>query len=138
MKNSAQARTSVDIVESILLCILFKLSANVIFSEPPGLGPQHARDLSLAHANLIANWNQTASKIHIVLLQELDRHHEIVDIVENKRTSSSIRFFRFDEMKGMVAPVPSWIQVMRRVVAIVEAEAVALCIVSTESEVGST
>jgi hypothetical protein len=96
----------------VLIYTLFKLSANVIFSEPPGFGPQHIRDFSLAHTDLATNWNKTASQIHIVLLQELDRHHEIVDIIEHKRPSDPICLLRLQEMKWMVSPVPPWIQVM--------------------------
>jgi hypothetical protein len=65
-------------------------------------------------------------EIHVVLAQELHCHHEPVDIVENKSPSGAISFFRFEEMDWMVSPMPSWVEVMCGVVAVVEADAVAL------------
>ncbi len=127
---------SIFTIQPMLLYNLLKPPPYLLLSKPPRLSPQHIRNLSLTHTNLVANGEKPSSKIRIVFLQELDRHHEIVDIVKHKRTAGPICFLRFQEVEWVVPPVPPWIQVVRGVVAVVEAEAVALCTVSMEEKYG--
>ena len=105
---------------------LFKLLLDIFFSEPPRLRPKHVRKLNLAHANLVSDRHKAGGKIHVVLLQELDRHHEPVDVVEDKGSPASICFFRLEKVNWVVSPMPAWVEVVGGVVAVVEADAVAL------------
>ena len=53
-------------------------------------------------------------------------HHQIIDVVKHQRPARAIRFFRLQEMHRLLAPVAERVEVVGGVVAVVEAEAVAL------------
>jgi hypothetical protein len=65
--------------------------------------------------------------VKIVLLHQLDRDHEIIDVVENQRLFRGVHLLLSQERNGVVAPVTQGIQMVRCVVAVVVAVSVALC-----------
>lgn len=73
--------------------VSLELQPDVLISELLGLGPQHRHPLSAADAGLIANGDEAVGEIEVVFAQDLDGHHEEVDVVENQRPTCSVGFF---------------------------------------------
>ena len=69
--------------------------------------------------------NRTGEVV-VVLQQQADRHLEVINPMKHQRAPRAIRFFRAEEMHRLLAPVPPRVEVVRGVVAVVEADAVAL------------
>jgi len=103
-----------------------KLPQNLLLGEPPRLPPQHGRNLPLAHPDLITHRHQTRRQAHVILPQQRDGHHDVVDILEGQGAAFGVLGFGFDEGEGVVAPVPAGVEVVGGVVAVVEAVAVGL------------
>ena len=99
---------------------------DLLLTKPSRLPPQHLRNLTFLHTNLVPDRHQTLSQLHVILPQQRNRHHDVVDIVENERAVGGVLGFGFREGKGVVAPVPARVEVVRGVVAVVEAVAVGL------------
>lgn len=69
----------------------------------------------------------------VVLAQQRDGQHEVVDVVEDERVLVRILLLLRQEGDGVVAPMPQRVEMVRGVVAVVVAVAVALW----ESQYGS-
>jgi hypothetical protein len=80
----------------------------------------------MAHSDLVSDWYQAFGEVVVVFLQKLERYHQEVDIVEYKRSSVLVLALAFDEAQWMVSPVPTWVQVVRRVPSVIETISVAL------------
>lgn len=105
---------------------LLEFGLDFLLREAPRLGAQHVRELLLRHADLVAHGHEAVGKVHIVLLHQLKCHHQVVDVVEDKRSAVAVGGLGFDEVHGLIAPVSARVQVVAGVVAVIEAEAVAL------------
>lgn len=103
-----------------------KLLANVLLGELPHLGAQHVGNLLFGHVDLIADWNEAVGKIQIIFAQQPDGHHVVIDVVKDERASLGVRILGLEEVDGLLAPMPAWVQVVSCVIAVVEAETVAL------------
>lgn len=64
--------------------------------------------------------------MHVVLAQQRDRHHNIVDILEDERAAVAVLLLGFDKGDGVVTPMAAWVEVVRCVVTVIEAVAVGL------------
>ena len=64
--------------------------------------------------------------MHVILRQYSERDLQIIDVVEDQGTFLGIAFLRFEECMWVIAPVTERVEVVRGVVAVVEAEAVRL------------
>lgn len=64
--------------------------------------------------------------MHVVLAQQTESEHVVVDVVEYQSTTIAICLFRLEEVQRLVTPVATWVEMMGGVVAVVEAEAIAL------------
>jgi len=62
--------------------------------------------------------------MHVILRQYSERDLQIIDVVEDQGTFLGIAFLRFEECMWVIAPVTERVEVVRGVVAVVEAEAV--------------
>ena len=62
--------------------------------------------------------------MQVVLPQQRESKHQIIDIVEHQRAAVSVGFLGLQEMNGLLAPVSEGVEVVGGVVAVVEAEAV--------------
>ena len=113
-------------VLSTLRSIFSKLHPNLLLTERLRLRPQHRRDLLMAHPNLITHRHQTLRQCSVILRQQSDRDHQVVDVVEHQCPSFAVRFLRLQEMHGLIAPVTARVQVVCSVIAVVEAVTVAL------------
>lgn len=80
----------------------------------------------MSHVDLISNGHQTLRQMIVILPQERDRDHDIVDVAEHKRLLRRVLLLRFEEGGWVFTPVPQRVQVMRGMVAVVETVAVAL------------
>ena len=60
----------------------------------------------------------------IVFSQDSKRYHEIVDVAKDKSVLLGVCVLLLQERKRMISPVAPWVQVVGRMVAIIEAEAV--------------
>jgi hypothetical protein len=69
--------------------------------------------------------------MHIVLPDEPVGDHEIVDIAEDQRMLGRIAVFLLEKRYRVLAPVTAGIEMVRGVVAVVEAEAVTLVLLAT-------
>lgn len=80
----------------------------------------------MTHTNLIAHRHQTLRQCIVVLHQQPDRNHQVIDIVKHQSSAFAVCFFGLQEVDRLVAPVPARVEMVRCVVAVVEAVAVAL------------
>jgi hypothetical protein len=81
----------------------------------------------MAHAPLLlADGNQTFCEMVVVLTHQTVGYLKIVDISEDECSASDVGISALDEGDRLVTPVAERIQMMRGVVAIVEAETVRL------------
>ena len=101
-----------------------KLDPNLLLGEFPRLAPQHFRHLLPTHPNLLSHRHQRIRQMQVVLPQQRESKHQIIDIVEHQRAAVSVGFLGLQEMDGLLAPVAEGVEVVRGVVAVVEAEAV--------------
>ena len=62
----------------------------------------------------------------VVLTKQGDRHHDVVYVSEDQGPAGSVLFFGFEKAERMIAPVTTWVQVVRCVPAVVEAESITL------------
>lgn len=62
----------------------------------------------------------------VILFEQRDRHHDVVDVVENERFLRTILRLRFHECHRVIAPMAPGVQVVGGMVAIVEAVSVGL------------
>lgn len=90
------------------------------------LGPQHVRQLLLGHPQLLPYRHQTPRQFHIVFSQQRDRHHQVVNVVEDEGRASGVLRLGLEESAWVIAPMAQRIQVVRGMVAVIEAVAVAL------------
>lgn len=100
--------------------------SNLVLGEPLCLRSQQVGNLRLAHTNLVPNGHKACSEVHVVLAQQRDGHHNVVDILEHKRVAIAVLRFGLDEGERVVTPMAAWVEVVGRVVAIVDAVAVGL------------
>jgi hypothetical protein len=104
-----------------------ELLPDILLPEPPCLPHQHLLDLIMAHAPLLlADGNQTFCEMIVVLAHQTVGYLEIVDVSEDECSASDVGISALDEGDRLVAPVAEGIQMMRGVVAVVEAETVRL------------
>lgn len=75
--------------------------------------------------DLPPHWNQLLSESHIILCQKSVRDLKVVDVVKDQGTFFGIAFFSFEEGIGVVAPMTAWVEMVRGMVAVVEAESIA-------------
>lgn len=68
---------------------------NILLGESLRLGPQHGRNLRLAHADLVPDRHQAGGEMHIILAQQRDRHHDVVDVLEDERAAVAVLGFGF-------------------------------------------
>ena len=50
--------------------------------------------------------------MHVVLAQQRDGHHNVVDVLEHKRAAVAILRFGFDEGEGVVTPMAARVEVV--------------------------
>lgn len=106
--------------------LLPPLRRNLLLAKLARLAPQILRALLDAHLHLhITDGDQAACEVHVVFGQQAKRDHEVVDVVEDEGLLVGVGGFLGEEGRGVVAPVAERVEVVRRVVAVVEAVAVA-------------
>lgn len=88
---------------------------------------EHVRDLPLTHAYLIPYGYKARGKVHIVLPQQGDSHHDVINIMKYKSAASRILCLRFDKRNWMISPMPTRIEMVGRMIAIIETMTVGLC-----------
>lgn len=109
------------------LSLLPILGLDVLLGEGNRVPLQHLSPLLHGHPDLrLADGHHAPGQLHVVLAQQRDRHHEVVDIVEDEGAVGGVRVLGFEEGDGVLAPVPQRVEVVRGVVAVVEAVAIAL------------
>jgi hypothetical protein len=109
---------------------LGKFLLDILLRECHSLCPQHIRQLFLRHLNLLAHRYQAIGEMVIVLHQQSECDLQVVDVVERKCTTGGVLALCLEKRVGMIAPMTAGVEVVRGVVAIVEAITVALCRVS--------
>lgn len=98
---------------------------NLLLRKLPCFTPQHLRPLLQRHPHLrLTNGHKTFRKIQIVLLHEFDGQHDVVYVFEDEGALRCVFVFGAEEGGWVVAPVAAGVEVVRCVVAVVEAEAV--------------
>lgn len=88
---------------------------------------EHGDALVHRHADLpLADGDHALGEVLVVLGQELDCHHEVVDVVKDQGVVGGVGVLGLEESHRVVTPVAERVEMMRRVVAVVEAVTVAL------------
>lgn len=108
------------------LSLLAKLDRNLPLTERPRLGTQHLGLFFQRHADLVAHGDEALGEVHVVLHDEADGDHDVVDVLEGECVLAGVLVLLLQESDGVLAPVAQRVEVVRGVVAVVEAEAVAL------------
>lgn len=89
--------------------------------------PEHGCPLLHSHADLLlADGYHALGQPGIVLAQQRDRHEEVVDVVEDQGAVRGICVLRLEEGHRVLSPVSHGVEMMRGVVPVIEAVAVAL------------
>jgi hypothetical protein len=113
------------------ICILLSpLLGDLLLAELSCLALQHGHPLFMCEVHLRTHGNQAASDVIVVLSQQINRKHHIVDVVEHERMLVRVLLLLRQERDWMIAPMTERIEVMGSVVAVVVAVSVALSIVS--------
>ena len=97
------------------------------------MSPEQRSPLLEGERDLVANGDHAAGEVVVVFHEQADSDHEVVDVVEDQGTLLGVGLLLLQERAGVVAPVPQRVQVVRGVVPVVEAVAVALyefCVLS--------
>lgn len=88
---------------------------------------EHLDTLFHGHPDLpLPDGDQALREVRIVLGDELERHHEVVDVVEHQGLVAGIGMLPLEKGHGVLAPVPQRVEVVGRVVTVVEAVTIAL------------
>jgi hypothetical protein len=109
-----------------LLLLPIEFCLQLLLPKSFRLRPQHVRQLFLVHPHLLPYRHQTSRQLDIVFSEQRDCHHQVVDIVKDKGRAGSVLGFGPEESAWVIAPMAQWIQVMRCMVAVIEAVAVTL------------
>lgn len=80
----------------------------------------------MCQINLFAHWHEIVCKDVVIFSQQSNGDHEVVNVAEYKGAFFGIGVLGFDETERVVAPVTAGVEVVRSVIAIIEAMAVAL------------
>lgn len=108
-------------------CVLLSpFCRNVLLGELPRLTLQHRHALFMCELHLLAYRHHAASDVIVILPQKVDSQHHVVDIVEDKGVLIGVLLLLRQECHGMLTPVAEGVEMVRSVVAIVVAIAVAL------------
>ena len=75
---------------------------------------------------LLADRHETASQMIVVLSHQPVRDLEVVDVAEDEGAAAGVFGFAFEEGDGLIAPVAEGVEVVGRMVTVVEGEAVGL------------
>lgn len=115
---------------SNLLNLFAILGLNLFFCERNGMPLEHFDSLLHRHADLcLPNGNHALGKVRIVLGKQLDRHHQVVDVVKDQCPIRGIGVLGLEKGSRVVAPMSHRVQVVRGVVTVIEAVAVALKVI---------
>lgn len=91
---------------------------------------QHGNSLVHGECNLVSDRDQAFGQSLVVLHQQSNGQHEIINVVEDNGVLVCVCLLRLVERNWVLTPVSKRVEVMRGVVTIVVAEAVALLVVS--------
>lgn len=103
-----------------------KFPRNIFLCKAPSFCLQHRCDLFHAHADLVTDGHQASCQMQVVLAQEPVSDHEIVNVAEDEGLFACVARFLVQKAERVIAPVAARVQVVRGVVAVIEAEAVTL------------
>lgn len=106
--------------------LLPPLLRNLLLAKLPCLTLQQCYPLLVCELHLIAHRYQAVSDVIIVLAQQIDRKHHVIDIVENKRMLIRILFLLRQKCDRVVAPVTKRIEMVRGVIAVIVAVSITL------------
>jgi len=94
--------------------------------EPTGPTAQHIRTLFKGHVDLVAHGDKTLCQVDIVLAQQVHGDENIVDVSEDQCPFLGILIPPLEECHWVISPVATRVQMVRRVVSIIEGVTVAL------------
>ena len=100
---------------------------DILFREFLGFCSEHIREFSLTHTHLISYWYKTRGKVHVILPQQGDSQHDVINVVEYKSAASRILRFGLNKCKWMIPPMPARIEVVGRMIAVIETMTIGLC-----------
>jgi hypothetical protein len=115
--------------------LLSPLRCNLLFGEFPCLALEHSYSLIMGELHLIAHRYQAACDVVVVLPQQVDGQHHVVDVVEHKRMLIRVLLLLRQESHWVVAPMAKRVEMVRSVVSIIVAVPVALLHVSECPEI---
>jgi hypothetical protein len=75
---------------------------------------------------LIANWHKTSSEMHVIFLQQLDRNHDVINVVKNKCMLIRVPVLLLDEGNWVLSPMSAGIEVVGGMVSIIVTKAITL------------
>lgn len=105
-----------------------ELAPHLLLAKSPRVPFQHRRALLQGHGHLLGADGNKASRQRVVVLEDDQAHrdHDVVNVVEDEGALGSVVGAGLQKGSRVVAPVAERVQVVRGVVAVVEAVAVAL------------
>lgn len=103
-----------------------KLLPDFCLAKASGLGAQHGSNFLQTHADLIPHGNQAFGQVQVVLAQQPDGDHDIIDVAKHQGMLGRVTVLLLQERVGVLAPVTTRVEVVRGVVSVVVAETIAL------------
>lgn len=93
--------------------------------------PEIRRPLFERHVHLeLANRHHALGQRHVILHDQPDSNHNVIDVMENQRIVGRVGFLALEEGHGVFAPVTQGVEVVRSMVAVIVAVAVGLLCLS--------
>lgn len=106
---------------------ILELPVDFFLCKLPCMASQQRNPILHAHPHLLLpNWYHTSRKSSIVLHKQPYCDHKIVNIMEYKSLLRRVKLLIPHKRYRMFAPMPQRVQVVRRMVAIIEAVPVTL------------
>jgi hypothetical protein len=112
--------------------LLSPLLGDFLLAELPCLAPQHLDSLLVCELHLVTHRHQAAGNVVVILPQQVDGKHHVVDVIEYEGILIGVLLLLRQERHRMVAPMTKRVEVVRGVVTIVVAVAVALIEISCD------
>ena len=106
--------------------LLAPLLRNLLLTKLARLPSQHICPFLNRQLHLLAHRHQTSGQMHVVLGKQGEGDHKVVNVVEDERVLVGVLLLLGEERDRVLTPVAEGVQVVRGVITVIEAVAVAL------------
>jgi hypothetical protein len=108
------------------LIALGEFPGNISLGKRTSMPLEHLCPLFQCHMDLITQRDEATCEVHVVFPKQSDGDEDEVDVMEDESGFIGVDLLTLEKGIGVLPPVPHRIQMVRGVIAVVEAVAVAL------------